>query len=250
MSRRHLVTPGWPLARSLSLIVALILVFGSAAAAARIVSAFELNPGQDRYNFGAWEARNFPSKWLYEFGDLFRDNRSVDEQNADIIRYFDLTNQINRLEQTAPADDPQLHELYKQRDRLENRVEDTIEHRISTVLKDLGVTRDVPLIGDIVWPPVDFEFTDSPRSLATSPRDHIELLGTELLRDDLNLEQIEAIEEKTERQDNVSALAAPTSGIGAYPSIVDHLGSYQSTLQVVAHEWTHNYLFFRPLGFN
>jgi hypothetical protein len=250
MSRRHLVTPGWPVARSLALIVALILVFGSAVSAVRIVSALELNPGADRYNFGAWEARNLPSKWLYELGALFRDKRSVDEQNADIVRYFDLSNQISRLEQTAAADDPQLHALYRERDGLENRVEDTLEDRIGAVLKDFGVTRSLPLLGSIVWPPVDFEFTDSPRSLATSPRDKIELLGTELLRDNLNLEQIEAIEAKTEEKEGVSALAAPTSGIGAYPSIVDHLGSYQSALEVVAHEWTHNYLFFRPLGFN
>ncbi|MGE0685780.1 MAG: hypothetical protein AB7P33_03475 [Dehalococcoidia bacterium] len=250
MPSRHLVTPGWPLARSLALLVSFVLIAGSFAFAAGLVSALDVHPAPDRYNFAAWEARNLPAKWIYEFGEIFRHDRSVDEQNADIIRFFDLTNQINRLEQQVPADDPQLHALYRERDRLENRVEDTIEDRIGTVLKDLGITRSLPLLGSVVWPPVDFEFTESPRSLATSPRDKIELLGTELLRDNLTLEQVEAIEEQTEREKGVSALAAPTSGIGAYPSIVDHLSSYRSALDVVAHEWTHNYLFFRPLGFN
>ncbi len=250
MPSRHLVTPGWPLARSLALLVSFVLVGGSFAFAAGLVSTLDVHPAPDRYDFAAWEARNLPAKWVYEFGEIFRRDRSVDEQNADIVRFFDLTNQINRLEQQVTADDPQLHDLYGERDRLENRVEDTIEDRIGTVLKDLGITRSVPLLGGVVWPPVDFEFTESPRSLATSPREKIELLGTELLRDNLTLEQVEAIEAKTEQEKGVSALAAPTSGIGAYPSIVDHLSSYRSALDVVAHEWTHNYLFFRPLGFN
>jgi len=97
---------------------------------------------------------------------------------------------------------------------------------------------------------VDFEFTDPPRSLATSPRDRIEFLGTELVRSDLSLSEIEAIEDQVESDKGVSALAFPTGGIGAYPTIVGYPMTYRGLLELVAHEWTHNYLFFHPLGFN
>ena len=71
---------------------------------------------------------------------------------------------------------------------------------------------------------MDFEFTESPRSLATSPRDKIELRGTpSCYGPDLALEDDERIEDEIQDKQNLSALAASTAGIGAYPSIVDYL---------------------------
>lgn len=240
----------WPLGRRVAALAAVILIAGSFAIAAVVESAMQLRPPPDRYNIWAWEARNLPAKWLYEAGELFRSSRSLEEQDADIRSFFDLTRRISRLEQDTDANAGELRDLRRQRDALENRVEDSIEARLSEVIEDLGLTRSPWILPAMVWPPVDFEFTDSPRNLVTSPRDRIELRGTELLRADLSIEEVEAIEEQVRRDDNLSALAAPTGGIGAYPTIVDYLGSYESTLSVAAHEWVHNYLAFSPLGFN
>lgn len=243
-------TPQWPLARRLAAVAAVVLVFGAFASAVVTESALGLRPVADRYNIWAWEARHWPNKWLYEAGELFRGSRSEEQQNADIERFFALTRQINTLQRDDAADPAQIRALRDEREALENRVEYTMEQRISAVLADFGLTRSFGPLGDRVFPPVDFEFTDSPRNLVTSPRDRIELQGTELLRTDLSLEEIETIEDRTLRDENLSALAAATAGIGAYPSIVDYLSSYESALDVAAHEWTHNYLFFSPLGFN
>ena len=79
-----------------------------------------------------------PAKWLYEFGELFRGDRSVEEQNADIARFFELTTQINRLErQEARGNEENCGDLHRERDRIENRVEDTIEDRIGAVIRDM-----------------------------------------------------------------------------------------------------------------
>jgi hypothetical protein len=66
----------------------------------------------------------------------------------------------------------------------------------------------------------------------------------------LDQQETEQIENDIARQRNVATRAFPLSGIGAYPTIVSYTDDYQYLLQVVAHEWTHNYLFFHPLGFN
>ncbi len=221
--------------------------------AIEIDTSFDLRAGKNEYNLAAWEARNLPSKWLYELGSIFRSSRDQSEQNADIARFIELTRQIDALEGAALLSDAEaerLQERRRERDHLENRVEATIESRISTLLKDEGLTRSLPILPDIIWPPVDFEFTDSPQSLAISPRDRIILQESRLLREDLSAAEIEEIEAEVLRRDNLSARAFPTSGIGAYPTILDYSSSYRRIVEVAIHEWVHNYLFFRPLGFN
>jgi hypothetical protein len=100
----------------------------------------------------------------------------------------------------------------------------------------------------VVWPPVAFDFTDAPRMLAESPRDRIELVHQTPLREGLPLPEIERIEDETGRKNDTAALAFPLGGYGAYPTIVDYGDDYLRSLRVIAHEWAHNYLFFRPLG--
>ena len=253
MAPRTQATPGWPLARRLALLIVLTLGGIATVFAIEIDTSFDLRAGKNEYNLAAWEARNLPSKWLYELGSIFRSSRDQSEQNADIARFIELTRQIDALEGAALLSDAEaerLQERRRERDHLENRVEATIESRISTLLKDEGLTRSLPILPDIIWPPVDFEFTDSPQSLAISPRDRIILQESRLLREDLSAAEIEEIEAEVLRRDNLSARAFPTSGIGAYPTILDYSSSYRRIVEVAIHEWVHNYLFFRPLGFN
>jgi len=49
---------------------------------------------------------------------------------------------------------------------------------------------------------------------------------------------------------NVSALVVQIGGLGAtYPSFVADNADLRFTLDTAAHEWLHQYLFFKPLGF-
>jgi hypothetical protein len=236
----------------------LLLVISCLIGACNVYGAFDLRRGPNDYNIAEWELRHLPEKWLFLFGQLFRGEPSVEQQDQTLRRFFDLTREIERLERRvsdaeqrgltpSQNDRDLLASRLRERDAGENQAEATLEARLTRVAAGAGLTR-TPL--DIVWPPIDTEFTQSPYTLVTSRRDRIELLDSSLLRDDLTLGDVETIEAKAEAGGDVSALAFPTGGIGAYPTIVDYPTDYRSALAIVAHEWTHNYLVFRPLGFN
>ena len=253
MADRSQTPPGWPPARRLALLLLLALAGFSAIAAIRIDATLDIRAGRNEYNLAAWEARNLPSKWLYELGRIFHSGRDLATQNSDINRFLDLTREIDSLEQQSllsALEAAELRKLRRERDRLENHVEAAIESRVSTLLKAEGLTRSPLGLVEVIWPPVDFEFTDSPQSLAISPRDRIALQESKLLREDLSSEEIERIELDVQRLDNLSARAFPIGGIGAYPTIIDYTSSYRRVIEITTHEWMHNYLFFRPLGFN
>jgi hypothetical protein len=240
-------------------LLATVLVVTSLAAACTVNSVADLRPGPNEYNVAAWEVRNVPGKWLFLAGQLLRGAPSQVEQDDTLRRFFDLSARIDTLDnETSDALSrgavidhdlvEELAALRQERDRIENQVEATLEARLSDVIEDQGLTRD--LLWEVVWPPVDAEFTEAPRALARSPRDRIELLGSTLLQEDLTLAGAEAIEEEVARSQDVSALSFGTAGIGAYPTIIDYPTSYERAVEVIAHEWMHNHLFFRPLGFN
>jgi hypothetical protein len=244
--------------RSWAAVLSVFLVTGALVAACSLYNNLDLARGPNDYNIAEWELRHFPEKWLFLLGQAFRGEPSDESQDQTLRRFFSLTRQIDDLErrlsdaearsQPPSADDlAQLDALESERANIENQAEATLEARLTRAASDAGLTRSLV---DVVWPPIDTEFTQSPYTLVTSRRDRIELLDSSLLRDGLALDDIEAIETKAEASGHVSALAFPTGGIGAYPTIVDFPGDYERALQIVAHEWTHNFLFFYPLGFH
>jgi hypothetical protein len=102
--------------------------------------------------------------------------------------------------------------------------------------------------GDRVVPPVTFRFVDPPTYLVISPRDEIrQYRGIYLLPHIPNTERVK-LEAAIEAQLNMSALVDDVGGIGSWPTMVVNTTSLPSLLDIVAHEWTHTYLFLRPLG--
>lgn len=215
--------------------------------------------GANDYNLAAWEVRRFPGKWVYKARHLFG-GPSADEQQRDLERFFQLGAEIDRLERRAAqsgADSAaagtaqsQLEAAYRERDSLRPVVEASLEGRLTSVIEDLGLERRPPLLPGphLVWPPVDVAFDLPPRVLAVSPRDRIALIERRLLRGDMTVDEREALEDQYRRR-GLSALVAGVSGIGTYPALVPPDRGYAETLELMAHEWTHNYLAFRPLGF-
>jgi hypothetical protein len=254
---RRLRSPGIS-RRSSAVALSLLLVLACLIGACNAYAALDLKRGPNDYNLADWELRHLPEKWLFLLGQALHGTPSVEQQDQNLRRFLALTPQIEDLERKisdaeqrgqtpSEANREQLKSLQRERDDIENQAEATIESRLSDAASKLGLTR-TPL--DIVWPPIDTEFTQSPYTLVTSPRDRIELRSSSLLREDLTLAEVEAIEKKAEAGGDVSALAFPTGGIGAYPTIVDYPTNYRDALRLVGHEWTHNYLVFRPLGLN
>jgi hypothetical protein len=248
----------WPRYRLKAVVAAVVLVVVSFALAGAISAVASLGVGANDYSVGAWETRHFTGKWLYLIGAKFREQPSIEQENATLREFFSLTREIDTLEAALSDTDARgegrdatkVAEMESKRQRradIQAESERILEGRVTQVLDDEGITRSA-LLKRVVWPPVAFDFTDAPRMLAESPRDRIELKQQTPLREGLSLPDIERIEDETGRKHNTAALAFPLGGFGAYPTIVDYGDDYARSLKVIAHEWMHNYLVFRPLG--
>jgi hypothetical protein len=235
-------------------IVLIALVALTFSASAGVSFVFPL-ANSDDFNVVDWELRNLPGKWLYLSGRMVNGRLSVQEEDARVTSYLDLTLRITRLSRTVSTDRASAHELAdleQQRNAIENEVEAILAGRVSETLRDVGLQSSLPLFPKARWvfPPVSVEFDEPPNELAVSPRDRIELIDHRPLRHDLPLAEIVAMEASEERSGGRSALIEPVSGVATYPSLVEPDWDYQRLVEVVAHEWVHQYLFFHPLGRN
>ena len=241
------------LARSQAwLILALTLLVCLAGAGA--ISLAAPLPADDEFYIVGWELRHVPGKWLYLTERFFGGRLSPAEEEERLGRFLKLTAQIGDLERSLASDDAQqideLALLRRERDALENDVEAIIEGRVTAVLEDAGLASSFPLFPDLRWvfPPVDFEFDQPLRVLTVSPRDRIERGERRALRLGLTLEEAIELEAMEERDGERSALAEPVAGAATYPSIVAPRADYGRLVEIVAHEWVHQFLFFKPLG--
>lgn len=211
-------------------------------------------PERDDFNVVGWELRHVPGKWLYLIGEWFEGGLSPAEEDERLGRFLELSEGIRRLEHAPSGGDPaqrdELERLRRERDELENDVEAIMEGRITSVLESVGLESSLPLFPDARWvfPPVDVEFDQPPQVLSVSPRERIELIERRPLRANVSLEEIIEVEQEVEREGRRSALVEPVSGAATYPSIVAPQGRYEGLVETVAHEWVHQYLFFKPLG--
>jgi len=248
--------------RLVALFVALVAVGAALVGGWLVTAAIDLPTGPEDYNLVQWEVRHIPNKWLYQVGTLLRGGPDEAEKTHRLERFLGLNAEIASLEGEAgltqgsdgsAGEDPaildELAALRSERDRLENAVEAALEERVSRVAKDVGLESSFPFFPKARWlfPPVDFEFAAPPRVLAISPRDRIYLESTRLLRSDLTPKDIEKVEQRWEAK-GVSALVVGVGGVGTYPSALPPEADYGHLVETVAHEWLHQYLFFRPLG--
>lgn len=125
------------------------------------------------------------------------------------------------------------------------RVEQLLERQIASQLSAAGF---LGLGG--VWPPVRFTFVEPPQKLVVSRRDQIETIYSQMLEAGMGLPVIEEIEEQINQQGNATAYITNIGGLGAFPTMVVDRASLRWVLSTVAHEWTHNYLVFYPLGWH
>ncbi len=137
----------------------------------------------------------------------------------------------------------------EQREALEARAEAGIERALTRILDREGLIVRMPLAPDgrIVFPPVSLSFESPPRVLIVSPLDRIAVVQSELLRADMSLGEIEAVEAAVDSL-GVSSLVVPIGGLATYPAMVQNTTRPRDALASAAHEWIHAYFFFAPLG--
>ena len=124
-------------------------------------------------------------------------------------------------------------------------VESILQQQASTVLAVYGFG-----VGGRVFPPLTFEFTQLPLTLIVSPREVIRQDANIPLDPALDLAEKVSLEAEIDNGLNVSSLVVNIGGVGTYPSMILESTSIATVIEIVVHEWAHNYLTLRPLGVN
>lgn len=218
-----------------------------------------------RFSIVGWELRNLPDKWLRRLAAAFTfgpaaGSQSAAEKRAAIDEYFAAGRQLrsvaNRrlalesLPSLAPPEQAEQAALAQEQARLRERqsqlrpaVEETLESAVAAALESQGFRAWAG-----VFPPVDTVLAGSPTVLVTSPRDRIAREQDVVLQPGLTAGQRDSIEAQVEAQPNRSALVVNTGGIAFYPSITLPDAGLDFALEIIAHEWVHQWLWFHPLG--
>ena len=208
-----------------------------------------------RFSIVGWELRNLPGKWLPRAAA----NPSVIRQYfAAVQRQREIARRIIALEAERPeaqsprtgAIEQELADLAAEQTQLRNAqsrqrpgVEKALETAVADALRSLGFGTAAG-----IFPPVDTVLTGSPTVLVISPRDRIVRQDAVILHTGLPAAARTQLEQRVESDPALSALVVNTGGIAFYPSITVPAAGLDFALEIIAHEWTHHWLWFRPLG--
>ncbi|MBI2851835.1 MAG: hypothetical protein HYX84_01850 [Chloroflexi bacterium] len=203
-----------------------------------------------RFGLAGWEARTIVG-WLGE--RIWKPNGRIEGDTEAVLRYVELGNRIKAITAGTGrevAAHPELETLQRERSARAYVVEVTLERQIRDALSDEGIYHpwDARLGIKAGFPPVNFELQRPPHLLVVSRRDRIETLKTVLLKSDLDVPSMVGIEVGVDSP-NISSLVVNLGGFGAFPSIVSGDSGLHYVVETAVHEWVHQYLAFRPLGF-
>ncbi len=123
--------------------------------------------------------------------------------------------------------------------------ESVLQYQISVILSAKGLD-----IAGQPMPPVLFKLTSLPDQLILSPRTVIREDASISLIPGLSTSQMDDLESEVAKGLDVSVLIVPLGGVGVYPTMVFRESSLEYLLKTVAHEWVHNYLTLKPLGWH
>lgn len=161
--------------------------------------------------------------------------------NAEIEAIY--ANQALDSTETIAALQRESEEIQSRREALQSLVEPIIERQIATVLVEEGFGT----FGQIL-PPVSFRFVETPDVLIVSPRDEIRQDFAISLRP-LGIETRVHIEQNVEAASpDDAAYVTGVGGVGIWPSMVIETRWAAIAYEIVAHEWSHHYLFAFPSG--
>ena len=210
------------------------------------------------FSIPGWEIGNFLDKWTNRVTSAVGFGLSDDEVDEAISKFSDLSTQIRDaagVHNRAVADpatsaeeierlEAELRDARGERRRTRDDLEERLEAEVSSTLADLGFGG----FGGSLWPPVDFRLESPPHVLVTSPREEIRRLDSVLLSPGMTGTQSFEVEENALEQSGLSGIVLSLGGVATYPTFVRDDNSLLRTLDLVAHEWLHAYLFFNPLG--
>lgn len=138
----------------------------------------------------------------------------------------------------------ELSNLYGTQTDLAPFAEGVLQEQVGQVLADIGLTT----VGQPL-PNVWYHSTPLPMALIVSPRDRIVQTANISIETDLTVDEQAALESQVDENLNTSSLVVHIGGVGVYPTMVMRSTDMNWVLSTIAHEWIHNYLTLRPLGF-
>jgi hypothetical protein len=241
---------------TLLFIVVVIVVWASGIfMLARAAGAIESGDG---YNVPLWIARNLAVAWLNRPARAMGGGvaPATDEQ---LLEFFSRASAVGAAEtdlaysRATGASTDAAEKDFLSRLAAAQSLARPVQLRLAAELTQVGVQNGLATSAPgfqhvhFLWPPVNFAYDLPPYLLVRSPRSKIELTGSKLLRSDLSESHSKQIVRAAEAGGD-SALVVRVGGIATYPSIVEEDDDYTSGLELIAHEWTHQYLAFHPLG--
>ncbi len=216
--------------------------------------------GKDLFDFAGWMADSWLEK-AEQISAQVQDFLPETQRRQFVLDFTQLLNDWGKLEEQvrqvyadASVKDPetQTKDLRAERDAIRAEIERRrptaeaiIQEQIASVLADEGFGA-----GGEIFPPVAARITPLPYMLIISPRDEINRVDAEGLEAGLSVDKADQIETQVLSQTNQSALVVPIGGLAAYPTMIQEVGDTLWLMQTVAHEWTHNWLYLRPLGYS
>ena len=242
------------------LYVVLALIVLTSGQGGYTLSGLDVSVAPYRWGLVEWEVGHFFNKWRYRVRQALPWHLPPAAEETILQDYFHLNQKIRhmetvvfqgRIEGYGPEIESNMpmetmKEIKKRRANMRPQAEERLEAEISSILAAEGFQSRIGMI----WPPVDIELVNPPSVLVLSPRDKIERRGDITLRPGLGIEDLDALERRILEEEDLSALVVSIGGIATYPSIVSADHGLSHALQVAAHEWLHQYWWFRPLGRN
>jgi hypothetical protein len=184
---------------------------------------------------------------------------TIAEQRKVVFEYFDFVNWVNQTSnridhiyanpdikdpaQAAAEDNRQLTILRGMEQSLKPIAESILQYQVSVAAADLGLG-----LGGQPIPPVLYHSTRLPEALIISPRNVIRQEYDISLQPEITTQQEDELEGQVEKKADVSALVVPIGGVGIYPTMVMSTTDLNWLVEVISHEWTHNFLTLHPLG--
>jgi hypothetical protein len=212
------------------------------------------------FDFGSWTVQaiglklgqwGLASEWYITEGqrtqlvlDYFSRLASIRALESEIALIY-ADPHIEQPEITSQALVDELDSLRQIQSSVELMVEAILQEQVAAVLEEM----DLGLL-DGVFPPVLFKFSQLPMALIVSPRDAIRQDANIQLEPEMILQDTVALEGRVEDEGDYSALVVPIGGLGVYPTMVMESTTLSWVVEVIVHEWVHNYLTLRPLGWN
>jgi len=189
-----------------------------------------------------------------QYTPLNRENRAVTDYLNLVTEIQDTEAQIFMIYADPNEPNPEsfsvdlrkkLNDLYNQRKSLGPLAETVLQYQLSTITAHLDLT-----LGGQPLPPILYRTSPLPMALIVSPRETIRQDANISILPDLTIEKRVELEEKVDKSLNISSLVVSIGGVGVYPTMVMQTSDLNWLVEVVAHEWVHNYLTLRPLGVN